>query len=326
MTLKEGKTVIFSSPLDNNGEIKLVRTGSSLEDNLFHSTLYCTSRKFIRRNEKERSQMIKDLKDKIGSIVNFEFLRNFYRDIDDNNSNKYKFIKNETDYEGYKIFCEMFPYKKLLSTIKIQSLEACKIYCKNGIVRLKVDEEHKKFLIQKMNTLLLEDADIFFTKLSQLLEINIYILEKSSLLEKFYGRGKRKSIVLFNDDNNYQPVGVLLKDNRVNREFNHDDKLIRMLYMLHNDRDKVKKKYPFLLKREKDQRDQREESSSSSEEDNSRRDSEDEEHNSEEDDDSSHTDHEDSEHTEDEDNNSYKDASPSLSSKDNKIFQNFIQN
>lgn len=66
----------------------------------------------------------------------------------------------------------------------------------------------------------------------------------SSTTENFH---RRKSIIiLWVNDNHYEVIGRLIKDNRIQREFDHDDPLVKKIYTVLVQPTKVAEVYPDL--------------------------------------------------------------------------------
>jgi hypothetical protein len=217
-----------------------------------------------------------------------ELLSDFYKFFNTNKKHRNldvkNIIKNDNDIETYKLIFEMISLEKGFNNNILVSVYQDNIkQSKKNIIQSSIKYYEKIFLdfkdvgktkiafyINKFEIFVKQIIDtaeniVYKDYIEDITNIDSYILELIS--NKFdrdiyfinsntrmpytpttYNLRKRKSIILLNNDSHYEVIGKLLSGNRINREFEHTDSLIKCIYTYLKYPERISKEYPKLIK------------------------------------------------------------------------------
>jgi hypothetical protein len=273
------KSVTFYSPLEDQDET-MVRTGTL--GPIIHSILHACSKEYVAKNNDNRKQYAKDLLKSIldekgwvktnegkklthDNIV--EIVEGFYEYVNDDESPDSKIVKkvikklNATEkISVYRLITELIPVNEMLkidniinflnNTGEMQKLPQEKSNFIRDIVQDFINittkvATHNAFKSYREN-INISDPEVI-TLLSQYFECDIYIInDKDRIPYHLEGNGDQKSIIILSIAKDYEIVGRLLPGNKIQREYETNDKLIKKIRMFLNDPETIKKEYPEL--------------------------------------------------------------------------------
>ena len=273
------KSVTFYSPLEDQDET-MVRTGTL--GSIIHAVLHACSKEYVAKNNETREEYAKKLLKSIldekewvktsegkklthDNIV--EIIEGFYEYVNEDESPDSKMVKkvikklSVTDkISVYKLITELIPVSEMLQTDSVITFlnnteEIQKLPQKKADVIRNIVEDfiattttiasHSAFKSHKEN-ININDPEVI-TLLSRYFKCDIYILnEKDRVPCHLEGDGTQKSIIILSISKDYEIVGRLLAGNKIQREYDAEDKLIEKIRMFLNDPDTIKSKYPEL--------------------------------------------------------------------------------
>ena len=274
------KSVTFYSPLEDQDET-MVRTGTL--GSIIHAVLHACSKEYVVKNSETRTEYAKKL---LKSIIRenewvttnegkklthdniVEIIEEFYGYINNDESPDSKMVKkvikklNVTDkISVYKLITELVPVSEMLQTDKvinflnnteeIKGIQQKKANNIRDIVEGFIDTvstiaSHSAFKSHRENINI--DEPEVITLLSRYFKRDIYILnEKDRVPYHLEGDGTQKSIIILSISKNYEIVGRLLAGNKIQREYDTEDKLIEKIRMFLNNPDAIRSKHPELI-------------------------------------------------------------------------------
>ena len=117
-------------------------------------------------------------------------------------------------------------------------------------VVIRAEKSAYRTFVRGLQSINEEVDEITIGMLSEHIKRDIYFLDGRTRLplnQNMYENIKyRKSIVILNIDNHYEVIGRLLPGNHIQREFLHDDHLIKRLHTILYYPEQIKEKYPHL--------------------------------------------------------------------------------
>lgn len=186
-----------------------------------------------------------------------------------------KIVNNIVKHELHDIICELIPIEdfKNISFIKKddQTFFEIESYL-NNLDILNYIEKEKSIFIKKnikeiVNNVILEiekeeynnyldrifkqiDIDVI-NQISKCLKINIYFIDYKTRLPFLFDSKQtfknNKSVIILKLENNYENIGLLLEENKVQREFKLDkDEIIKKINTFLLFPEKINRKYPEL--------------------------------------------------------------------------------
>jgi hypothetical protein len=279
------KTVTFYSPLGGVNEV-LVRTCASKSNSSFyHSLFYAYSKEYVSKDENGRGVLINKLQESLSknidtrrSNIQVEFEKTLNTVIEELYTDaKTKDIIKDKDIETFNLIREMISLgdfrKHILIDCSNYSINICKEkiiynsqhYYKKVFYNLpeKIDKERVKYYVSKLKNILsdvLDKSEQLVSNnylnnitinniniISERLGRDIYVLSKTTRLPVMKPKYKhQKSIIVLNNEDNYEVIGRLLSGNRIQREFSSDDPLISKMYTFLYHPNKIIEKYPHL--------------------------------------------------------------------------------
>ena len=263
--LQVNKTVVFSSPIEK----VLVRTGTiNDESSFFHAVLHACLNNYKLINTEARIKLINELRSYIlnkskPSNTFIEktitmLLSDFYNFISTGKCTSSKIIKkvigkDELNIETYKFITGMISIEELKNNIlpvACNNVNNYKTVIKKSVIDFQ-DNDKKKFYKKKLKILIkavLKESYKYVSKnfkididsntiklISDKFDRDIYFIDSKTRLPcKSMCKSnimKRKSIILMlNKNGHYDIIGKLLSDNRVKREFGHEEPIINKIY------------------------------------------------------------------------------------------------
>jgi hypothetical protein len=188
-------------------------------------------------------------------------------------------IQNDKDAEIYAVLCELVQIENVFSEFfkrndkldKDSLIEQIKLYTEKMFDNLGKDFDKQKVLgIEKMNELcstilekvqsteyekFLKDTKGTFPVDNQYLEAlsekvnrDLYFINSKSRMPYRVGsiKGRKSIVLMYHGGNHYEVVGKLLEGNRIQRQFNNDDNLIKRINAFLFKPEVVKELYPNL--------------------------------------------------------------------------------
>lgn len=207
----------------------------------------------------------------------FEVFEIFYNHITNNeeikDKNIEKIVKNICNNELHDIICELIPLEdfKNISLVKdekiffnvepfLDNLDILKYiekekseYIKKNIkqiinnVIIEIEKDEYKIYLDNI----LKDTDSI-NKISKCLKLNIYFIDYKTRLPFLFSSNQsfknNKSIIVLKLENTYENIGLLLEENKVQREFKLEkDEIIKKIHTFLLFPEKINKKYPELV-------------------------------------------------------------------------------